>query len=81
MIRRERDKMNYRVVLGYVAGLSAIGALLFSTRIAWELLANAGKSNLVEFVSWLVGSVLVCAVSVLVMLIDYAFERIAREQN
>jgi hypothetical protein len=73
--------MNYRVVLGYVAGLSAIGALLFSMRIASDLLSNTSASNLVEFSAWLSGSVLVCAVSVLVMLIDYAFERIAREQN
>lgn len=73
--------MNYRVVLGYVAGLSAIGALLFSMRIASDLLSNASQSNLIEFVSWLSGSVLVCAVSVLVMLIDYAFERVARAQD
>ena len=73
--------MNYRVVLGYTAGLSAMCAVLFSVRIAGELLGNASQSNLVELSSWLVGSVLVCAVSVLVMLIDYALERVAREQN
>lgn len=73
--------MNYRIVLGYVAGLSAFGAFLFSMRIAGDLLGNAGTTHLVEFSAWLSGSVLVCAVSVLVMLIDYALERVAREQN
>jgi uncharacterized membrane protein YdcZ (DUF606 family) len=73
--------MIYRQMLGFVAGFSALCAVLFSVRIASELLENVGKSNLVEFSSWLVGSVLVCAVSVLVMLIDYALERVAREQN
>jgi hypothetical protein len=73
--------MNYRVVLGYTAGLSALCAVLFSVRIASDLLSNASQSNLVEFVSWLSGSVLVCAVSVLVMLTDYALERVAREQD
>ena len=39
--------MNYRVVLGYTAGLSAMCAVLFSVRIASELLSNAGTTNLV----------------------------------
>jgi hypothetical protein len=73
--------MIYRQILGYVAGLSAMCAVLFSMRIASDLLGNAGTTHLVEFSGWLSGSVLVLAVSVLVMLIDYALERVAREQN
>lgn len=70
--------MNYRIVLAYVAGASALSALLFSMRIASELVLGTEGSNLVEFLAWLSGSVLVCAVSVLVMLSDYALERVAR---
>lgn len=73
--------MIYRQMLGFVAGFSALCAVLFSVRIASDLLSNAGTTHLVEFSSWLVGSVLVCAVSVLVMLTDYALERVARTQN
>lgn len=73
--------MNYRIVLGYLAGLSAFSAVLFAMRIAGDLVGGVGNANLIEFVSWLVGSVLVCAVSVLVMLTDYALERVARAQN
>lgn len=73
--------MNYRVVLGYVAGASAFSALLFAIRIAGELLGNAGTSHLVEFSTWLSVSVLVSAVSVLVMLVDAGLERVARAQD
>lgn len=73
--------MNYRLVLGYVAVLSALSALLFSIRLGGEILENAGKSSLIEFASWSVGSVLVCAVSVLVMLVDAGLERVGTKQN
>ena len=67
--------MNYRIVLGYVAGGALLVSLLFAWDSAWELLTNAGKFDLSELLAWLSGSVLVLAVSVLVMLIDYALER------
>lgn len=73
--------MNYRVVLGYVAGLSAFSAFLFAWDSAWELLTNSNKFDLTEMLSWLVVSVLVCAVSVLVMLVDAGLERVARSRG
>lgn len=65
------DKMNYRIVLGYVAFMSLFVAVLFAGNGLWDLLTGANNFDLKEMFFWLGGSVSVLAVSLALLGFDF----------